>query len=77
MSVLNKADLTDLKCKPSDVKLMPEGATAAEAKLTSQGWCVAFETPDGEILATVGDMGRAVRLAMRLTGYIRKEARKA
>jgi hypothetical protein len=76
MSVLGKAGMTGLKCKETDAKMIPEGATAVRAECSSQGWCLVFETPGGPVTVQVGQMVKAVRLAMRLTGYLRVQERK-
>lgn len=76
MSVLGRAGMTGLKSKAGDAKLVPEGATSVKAECSSQGWCLVFETPSGPVTTHVGDMTKAVRLAMRLTGYLRVQERK-
>ena len=76
MSVLDKVNMDGLKARESDKKLIPEGATSVKAEMNSQGWCLVFETPTGPVTTVIGDMSRAVRLAMRLTGYLRVQERK-
>jgi len=74
MSVLDGAGKVVGK---GDMKLVPEGATSVKAQGSATGWSLVFETPDGTIEAHIGDMERAVKLAMRLSRQIAKEARKA
>jgi len=72
MGVLDKAKGTSLKANVSDASLVPEGATAVEARGSATGWSLVFKTPTGEVIVHIGDMDRAIKLSMRLTGYIRK-----
>ena len=66
MSVLDKA----ANVGKGGSNLIPVGATGVVATGDSKGWNLVFETPQGEVTVVVGEMDRAVKLAMRLAGVI-------
>ena len=76
MGVLDKARSPGLKDTSADVSMIPAGATSVVARGSSKGWALVFETPSGEVEVVVGDMQRAVRLALRLQGTIERQKRK-
>lgn len=76
MGVLDSARKAGLRDTNADVSMVPAGATSVVARGSSKGWALVFETPSGEVEVGIGDMQRAVRLALRIQGTIEWQKRK-
>lgn len=76
MGVLDKAKVPGMKANHAETSMIPDGATSVEARGSVKGWDLVFTTPTGDVTVHVGDPERAIKLAMRLTGYIRRLERK-
>ena len=61
-----------LKEVQADISMIPEGTKSVAAQGDSSGWSVVFDTSSGLIKVPVGDMQKAIKLAMKFQSLLHK-----